>query len=68
MQAPAEVPMPAAGGVAGPSKELIVEELARASSEPLRQLTIHANGWLIIPEMADLGSRQGPSGADDGRT
>ena len=52
--------MPAAGGVAGPSKELIVEELARASSEPLRELTIHANGWLNVPEMADWGPDKVP--------
>ena len=60
VQAPAEVPMPAAGGIAGPSKELIMEELAKASSEPLRQLTIHANGWLIIPEIADWGPGKVP--------
>ena len=60
VQAPAEVPMLATGGVAGPSKELIMEELAKLSSEPLRQLTIHANGELIIPESADWGPNRVP--------
>ena len=60
VQAPADVAMPAAGGIAGPSKEMILEELAKASSEPLRQLTIHADGSLIIPSIADWGPGKNP--------
>ena len=46
LQAPA---MPAAGGVVGPSKEIIMEELAKDNREPPRQLALHENGCLVIP-------------------
>ena len=60
VQAPAKVPVLATGGVAGPSKALSMEELAKESSTPLRQLTIHADGWLIIPQTADWAPGKSP--------
>ena len=47
---PIQAPSQASGCSSGaPSKELIMEELAKDCKDPLKQLAIHANGSLIIP-------------------
>ena len=47
---PIQSPTPASGGSSSsPSRELIMEELARDSKDPLKQLSVHANGSLVIP-------------------
>ena len=62
VQAPpvADVATSAADAFFGPSKAMILEELGKESNEPLRQLTIHADGSLIIPSIADWGPGKNP--------
>ena len=37
-----------------------MEELAKASRDPFRRLTIHADGWLVIPSLEDWGVGTNP--------
>ena len=50
---PIPAPTPASGGSSSgaPSRELIMEELAKDSKDPLKQLSVHANGSLVIPSV-----------------
>ena len=49
---PIQAPTPASGGSSiGPSRELVMEELARDNKDPLKQLSVHANGNLVIPSV-----------------
>ena len=50
---PIQAPTPASGGSSSgaPSRELIMEELARDNKDPLKQLSVHANGSLVIPSV-----------------